>query len=240
MRRVVFGAFLAIVSVFFGMCCTSKFQHPVCVKNETRVEDIAYKSTVKLQVRRIGHTEALGASGFAIDKSRIMTAGHFCLTAYEGAVTGLLEDSVEIVYVNNNGELSIIENAKVESIDEKLDLCVIKKEKHGIVPLDLAGEKTELKVHDSVIIVGSPLGFFPVTESGRVITPLSEGFNVVSLNGRLLVSAPVTSGNSGGPVLNRQGKVIGVVIAKIRGFDHVAFAVTLKDMHKFLENEYGE
>jgi serine protease Do len=131
-----------------------------------------------------------------------------------------------------------LEGGEIEAIDERKDLCIVSRPNHGVPPPKLA-RNYEIRTNDRIFIVGGPLGIFPVTSEGRVIRPKTKGFPVVNLNGRLLINAAGTHGNSGGPVFNENGEVIGVVMAKTSPYDHVLFCVTIEDIEEFLR-ENGE
>jgi len=235
----MFGLLLGLI-LGATTCCgsVSTYIPPSPINAIGSVEQSAYFSTVKLQVTNPGKTVAIVASGFPIDNDTIITAGHFCMNAYMGAITGELVEGVEVVYVNRNNELAVMSGGQIDAINEKMDLCVIKRPKHGVVPFKLDSKKVQ--VHDEVVVVGAPAGFFPVTEVGRVIMPSTRDFPIVDLNDRLALSVSGTSGNSGGPVLNDQGEVIGVVMAKLGSYDKIMIAVKLDTIKQFLVEEYGK
>lgn len=218
--------------LFLFSCCTVQSN----LKKSADGSYPYYKHAIKLQARKVGHNLALIASGFALDNERILTAGHFCMAAYEGQIKGILQDSIDLVYVNNNDEIATMEGGQIDAIHEEMDLCVIKRKKHGVVPLPLS--KSEPKINDPITVVGGPLGVFPVTSEGRVVVPASEDFPVVDLNNRLVISALGTFGSSGGPVINEKGEVVGIVMAKLNNF--LLLAVRTDTINQFLQLEYGE
>ena len=108
------------------------------------------------------------------------------------------------------------------AVDEDYDLCIIRREKHGIVPLKLVGDYKNVRIGDRVAIFGSPLAVFPVRTEGSVIIPRKDIPRRERLGGRLVLSAPVASGNSGGPVVNEKGEVIGVLVEVNMMYHHIS------------------
>lgn len=100
--------------------------------------------------------------------------------------------------------------------DKERDLGVIKVEGSDLPHCSL-GNSEQLRILDYVLVVGYPYGTFSATE-GRVSGILPEGQLP-----RLQFTAPIASGNSGGPIFNSEGEVVGVVagmIAKAPGFNY--------------------
>lgn len=225
------------LGLFIGACCTGHYQGPEVSFRQPVNE--AWRSAVKLQVRNIANSEAAIASGFPIDKERIMTAGHFCVNVIRGQIIGLLKDDVEIAFVNNNGEVSLLTGGEIETVDEKKDICVVKRPKHGIVPLKLA-KYSEVKIHDKVEVVGSPMGMFPVSTEGRIAVLKSEGWPMVDMNDRIIISASAAGGNSGGPIILENGEVVGIVMAVLVGYPHIVLGVHVDTILDYLEQEYGK
>jgi serine protease Do len=93
--------------------------------------------------------------------------------------------------------------------DVLLDLAVIRVPGAAAVPLPV-GDAGSLAVGDEVVVIGSPLGL-EFTVHGGAISNLSRTVFGLSY---LQVEAKVNPGNSGGPVLNDQGEVVGVVSLK--------------------------
>jgi putative serine protease PepD len=79
---------------------------------------------------------------------------------------------------------------------------------------------TDAQVGDAVLVVGSPLGL-----SGTVANGIVSSFR----NGLIQFSAPISPGDSGGPVVNRQGQVIGVAESKLvgSGVEGLSFAIPI-------------
>lgn len=107
------------------------------------------------------------------------------------------------------------------------DLAVLKIDpgKYELKPVEL-GDSTKLKVGKMVVALGSPMGFEGSYTHGIVSgldrkMPVRQQFSIPNL---IQVDVPINQGNSGGPLLTLDGKVVGVNTAKIRG-DNIGFAI---------------
>jgi S1-C subfamily serine protease len=138
-------------------------------------------------------------SGFVIDKSgHIVTNFH----VVEGA------DEVEVSF--SNGEEM---DAAVIGNDPSTDIAVLKVEadSRALTPLRL-GDSDALRVGDEVVAIGNPLGFERTMTAGIVsaLGRVIEAPNLFAIEGVIQTDAPINSGNSGGPLLNAAGRVVGV------------------------------
>jgi len=228
----------AILGLLFGIvfgltigagCCTAPIQSPVVAVKAP--PPTYYKSVVKVQSRKKTNPNlAMHASGFAIDEKRIMTAGHFCVNVFFKQNANIVGD-IEVVQIYDD-QVIIGGVTEIEKVDEEKDLCILKsKWRHKIKPLELAGSYS-VKIFDEITIIGSILGHFPVESKGRVIRSI-EADNIDYL-GKLKIAAHGNFGSSGSPVLNSEGKVIGVVIAKSVDH-HILFATPLFEIQEFLD-----
>jgi S1-C subfamily serine protease len=143
--------------------------------------------------------QAVG-SGFVIDK-----AGHIVTNYHvvEGA------SSVEVSFSNNESM-----KAKVIGKDPATDIAVLKVNapSRALKPLTL-GDSTAVRVGDQVIAIGNPLGYDRSVSSG-IVSAVQRSItapNQVSTIGHVIqTDAALNHGNSGGPLLNANGEVIGV------------------------------
>lgn len=128
----------------------------------------------------------------------------------------VVEDADEISVVLSDGtELP----AEIVSRDSYADLAVLKVE--GTMPAVAAlGSSEDLKPGETVIAIGSPLGTFRnsvtvgvVSATGRTLDT-GEGYYMENL---IQTDAAINSGNSGGPLVNLAGEVIGVNALVVRG-----------------------
>jgi len=178
------------------------------------------------------------------------------LSAVSGDFSSIIEDAVKgvVSVLTNDGQGSgvvysdegyiitnyhVIQNANEISVlfsdgltadavflgaDTINDVALLKVEMTGLYELDF--DESEVRIGEKVIAMGNPLGLsFSVTEGivsakGRVIKQGSAGL--------IQIDAPVNPGNSGGPLLNTQGDVVGIVNAKLQGYEGLGFAIPSK------------
>ncbi len=143
--------------------------------------------------------QALG-SGFVIDK-----AGHIVTNFH--VIQG--SSSVQVSFSNNESL-----KAKIVGSDPATDIAVLKvdAQSRALKPLAL-GNSDRVRVGDEVIAIGNPLGFDRSVTSGIVSAVQREivAPNQVSSIGHVIqTDAALNHGNSGGPLLNANGEVIGV------------------------------
>jgi S1-C subfamily serine protease len=122
-------------------------------------------------------------------------------------------------------------NATVVGSDPSTDLAVIKVDAPQSILAPLAvGDSAKVLVGDGVVAIGSPFGLEETVTSGIVsaLHRQMEAPNKFTINDSIQTDAAINHGNSGGPLLNAEGQVIGVN-AQIRsdggGSDGVGFAI---------------
>jgi S1-C subfamily serine protease len=197
-------------------------------------------SVVMLKIERIDEPgSGLVATGFAISEDYIMSAGHFCGAAVEGPLMPLVHENVNIHFLNDKDEEYYYPDGEIVAVDEQKDLCLVKREGHGLTPLEIARPYLDtIRVGDRAYTIGAPAGFFPSITEGYVVQLKTNLPGYPMLDNSILLSLAAFHGNSGGPIINSEGKVIGVMKAIMTSYVHVSFGVTVEDMLTFLkENE---
>ena len=132
--------------------------------------------------------------------------------------------------------------------DTTSDVAVIKIDATGLTPATV-GDSDNLKVGQSVMAVGNPLGELGGTVTGGMISALNrsvtiQGSSSVNTMSLIQMDASVSPGNSGGGLFNMNGELIGIVNAKSSSSDAegLGFAIPINDAIKvaqeLLENGY--
>ena len=132
--------------------------------------------------------------------------------------------------------------------DTTSDIAVIKIDADGLIPATV-GNSDSLKVGQSVMAVGNPLGELGGTVTGGMISALNrsvtiQGSSSVNTMSLIQMDASVSPGNSGGGLFNMNGELVGIVNAKSSSSDAegLGFAIPINDAIKvaqeLLENGY--
>jgi 2-alkenal reductase len=150
--------------------------------------------------------ESLG-SGVIIDKSgRIITNNH--------VIEGAAQNGLEVIF--SDGETA---PATLLGTDTLSDIAVLKVD-HQVQAVAELGDSSKLMVGETVIAIGSALGDFENTVTVGVVSGLNrtlqrdDGTNMENM---IQTDAAINHGNSGGPLLNLSGQVVGINAAVVRG-----------------------
>jgi serine protease Do len=139
--------------------------------------------------------------------------------------------------------------AKILATDPLTDIAVLKISEKNLPFLEL-GDSNQIELGQTVVAIGNPLGEFYDTLSAGIISGLSRkiqavGFlsrQVESLRGLIQTDAAINPGNSGGPLVDLEGKVIGINTAMVMGAQNIGFAIPINYAKKILEEvkKYGK
>ena len=134
-------------------------------------------------------------SGFIVSgDGYVVTNNHVIADADE--VTVILQDDTRL-------------EAKIVGRDPKTDLAVLKVQPDGELPFVNFGESDRLRIGDWVIAIGNPLGFGGTVTAG-IVSALGRDINSGPYDNFIQTDASINKGNSGGPLFNLQGEVIGI------------------------------
>jgi serine protease Do len=169
------------------------------------------------------NTSAGSGTGFYLkDQNIIVTNCHVILGYREVA----LEDHTQSRYL-----------AKVVFVNKDADVAFLKPEKEFEAPLVELADISNLKSRDMVYVLGFPFGM-PYTETKGIVSAprqLMDGSYYIQTD------AAVNPGNSGGPVIDENGRVVGITTCKFTEADNMGFAVPVdilkEELTSYIQNE---
>lgn len=154
-------------------------------------------------------------SGFIIDKDGyIVTNYHLIDNADEVSVTLQGDDSKQI-------------KAKIVGKDPKTDIALLKIEVDHPLPFLIFGDSTKTRIGDFVLAIGNPFGLGESVSMG-IVSAKARNINSGQYDDFIQTDAAINVGNSGGPMLNTDGEVIGVnsiIITPSKGNIGIGFAI---------------
>lgn len=153
-------------------------------------------------------------SGFIVDKSGyILTNEH------------VIDDAARITVKLDSGEEYV---AKVVGTDDETDLAVLKIDTGRDLPFVKFGDSEKAEVGDWVLAIGSPFGLAKSVTAGIISQTLRETPGSSAFQKFIQTDAAINRGNSGGPLVNMDGEVIGVnsqIATSTGDYNGVGFAL---------------
>ena len=194
------------------------------------IADAAARASASLVNIRVGSFHQSSGSGFVIDANgTILTNSHVVSDALRfgggGAVSVTLSDGVTV-------------HGVVQHADPVSDIAIVKVNAGRQLPAVALGSSAALRPGEFVVALGAPAGLTNSVSAGIVSSvertrsdlglreprgARSPGMHYIQTD------AAINQGNSGGPLLNLQGEVIGVNTMKVQGMDGIAFAVPIDE-----------
>jgi serine protease Do len=215
---------LATLALVLAFCASSmpaaqdkKPSPPAAAKGKTveQLAEAAHKSIVVIVFAgRDGKQQGLG-TGFVVGKD------------------GLIATNLHVIGEARPINVQLSDGTRhdvvaVHASDRSMDLALIRIDAKNLEPLEL-GDSSKLKNGQAIVALGHPRGLKYSVVSGVVSGKRDvEGMNMIQL------AIPIEQGNSGGPVLDMQGKVVGIVTMKSLVTANLGFAVPANSLKPIL------
>ena len=199
----------------------------------------ASPAVVSVMVQQRGQQEALievgKGTGFLIDADGLVVTNRHVAFARDAVLTAFLTDGRSFA-------------ATVIDIDPVNDLALIKVEAKGLPYLQLEADD-KLRLGQTTVAIGNALGKYANTVTSGILSGVERDIeaadqvtgNLERLEELLQTDAAINNGNSGGPLLNLDGKVIGVNTAVEQDAQGLGFAIPVSEVRKILASyrRYG-
>lgn len=210
-----------------GMSVASKVRPSIVgIKVEYTANSIFLKNST---------TASAEGSGIIISEDGyILTNNHIVNSSSNNSYYEIQKANKVSVYLyNDQTEYS----ATIIGTDEQTDLAVIKIDKTGLTPAEL-GDSSQVQVGEFSMAVGNPLGLESSVTAG-IISAVDR--KVTDSDGKtftlIQTDAAINSGNSGGALVNAEGKVIGINTLKVSGtgIEGMGFAIPINSTKEIYE-----
>lgn len=177
----------------------------------------------RVERRQIG-----GGSGFIVSSDGLIITNRHVVSDRDAHYTVLTNDGRRY-------------DARILAIDPAYDLAVIKIEASNLTTAVL-GDSDTVKLGQTAIAIGNALGEFQNTVSVGVISGVgrsiraSDGRQQIYIEDAFQTDAAINQGNSGGPLLNLKGEVIGINTAVAIGAENIGFAIPINKLRGTIES----
>jgi len=183
-----------------------------------------------------GGGQALGTGFVVSDKGHILTNAHVV------SENGARADKVTVVFKDAGEETARVE-ATIVGVDDGSDVALLKVDPSQVGELNVLqlGDSDKVKVGEPVVAIGNPLGYdLSLTEGivSAVDRSLQSPNGMIISNG-IQTDAAINSGNSGGPLIDSSGKVIGIneqIASQSGGNEGLGFAVPINTAVNVMED----
>ena len=180
-------------------------------------------------------TKIGGGSGFLISEDGLILTSQHVVSDPDADYMAILEPTKKY-------------SAKILARDQINDVAILKIHANNLPYLELS-DSDKIELGQEVVAVGNALGEFHDTVSAGIVSGLSRyitafsGFNheTARLRGLIQTDAAINPGNSGGPLVDIEGRVIGINTAVVMGAQNIGFAIPINYAKKDLEEvkKYG-
>jgi S1-C subfamily serine protease len=168
-----------------------------------------------------GYKEFTGfGSGFVIEPGYVITNAH------------VVRGAARVVILYHDG---VSEEAEVIALDSQRDLALLRIDRN--IKVASLGDSDSINVGEIVLAIGSPLGLPGPSVTLGVVSAVGRtiiGEDII-LEDLIQTDAAINPGNSGGPLVNAEGKVIGITTAIIPYAQGIGFAIPVNSAKRFIE-----
>ena len=195
---------------------------------------VAVNSTVRTTENGKVYEGVSAGSGFVLSSDGFIVTNHHVI---EGST------AVHVTFADGTKA-----EARIIGSDAVNDIALLKIEASNLVPVTI-GSSSNLRVGDQVVAIGNALGELSFSLTAGYVSGIDRSISTDgSVINMIQTDASINSGNSGGPLFNGRGEVVGITTAKYSGttssgasIEGIGFAVPMDDVIGMLEDlrKYG-
>src|ERR1700751_1952197 len=195
------------------------------------LQDPLYHRFFNMQQGRVERETEAAGSGVIVDAAQgyVLTNAHVVENA----------TNIEVTFKDNRRF-----NAKLIGRDPDTDIAVLQIPANGLTAVPI-GDSDRLQVGDFVLAIGNPFGLGQTVTSGIVSALGRSGLGIEGYEDFIQTDASINPGNSGGPLVDLQGRVVGIntaILAPSGGNVGIGFAVPINMARQVMDQliRYGE
>ncbi|CAK6959620.1 LOW QUALITY PROTEIN: serine protease HTRA1 [Scomber scombrus] len=233
-RRAELGETAAVILIQRGRC-ESGLQHPGSMRYKFNfIADVVDKI-----VPAVVHLELFQRGPFSNEEVSVSSGSGFIVSEDGWIVTN--------AHVLNNKQRIKVElksgfqyDATVKDVDQKIDIALIKIETDTPLPILRLGQSSDLRPGEFVVAVGSPFSLQNTVTTGIISTAHRNGMELGFKDSDMdyiQTDAIINYGNSGGPLVNLDGDVIGINTLKVTA--GISFAIPADRIRQFLAESHN-
>lgn len=259
-KNVIVSVITTLIVIVFVLVGIDGFVGKESEKLANEAEKISYETDDKKNVEYVyeeGNSVVPTSMvvGIAVEKNKnnritqvidnAWSVGSGCILDSKGYIITnqhVVGDEKEDVFVTLYG--GDVVKGSVIWANSNLDLAVIKISVAGL-PAAVMGDSDALRIGEKAIAIGNPLGFdFQGTLTSGVISGLNRTIEVsgVYMEDLIQTDASINKGNSGGPLMNGKGEVVGINTVKVESAEGIGFAIPINQIKPIIRKivEKGE
>ncbi len=182
--------------------------------------------------RGVGVPDRIVGSGFFIDtEGHVLTNYHIISSEVDSSYEGYSR-----LYLQLPSNLHLRLPARVIGYDPIFDIALLKAEWEPTYVFGLENSPHDIGYGSRIFALGSPIGLQSSISSGVISSPNRR---FLQIGEALQIDAPVNPGNSGGPLIDDQGTLMGIVFAGIQEFYGINFAIPAQWVWRLIPQLYA-
>jgi len=261
LKNIITSAITAIVVIICALIGIDGFVTDKAKSNiNTETKRISYETENTQQIQFVYEegssvVSTSGVVGIAVKKNNgnrlakvldnTWSVGSGCILDSKGYIITnqhVVGNEKEDIYVTLYG--GDVVKGSVIWANSNLDLAVVKISVAGLPTLSM-GDSDTLRIGEKAVAIGNPLGFdFQGTLTAGVISGLNRSVEVggIYMEDLIQTDASINTGNSGGPLLNGKGEVVGINTVKVESAEGIGFAIPINQIKPIINKivETGE